>query len=85
MLGRQPRLHPKSLWNDVRERLRAELAQLRVGDVRDFQNFMGAVIDAPAFNKQKQAIEAARKAGAKASVLFGGECDDSAATSCSRP
>jgi 1-pyrroline-5-carboxylate dehydrogenase len=67
---------PKSLWGDLKQRLSAELAQLRVGDVRDFKNFMGAVIDSASFTKQKQAIEAARAAKGRASVLFGGECDD---------
>src|SRR6185503_7880094 len=56
---------PKSLWNDVSERLRAEVGQIRMGDVRDFKNFMGAVIDAPSFAKQKQAIEGARAAGSR--------------------
>jgi len=68
---------PRSRWNELRERLRAELAGVRVGDVRDFKNFMGAVIDRPSFQKQKDAIEAARKGGNRAAVLFGGECDDS--------
>ncbi len=67
---------PKSLWGDVSERLRAEVGQIRMGDVRDFQNFMGAVIDGASFAKQKQAIAAARAAGARARVLIGGECDD---------
>ena len=68
---------PKSLWNDLKDRLGAALRELKVGDVRDFKNFMGAVIDQASFEKQKGAIEAAKKAGARASVLFGGECDDS--------
>jgi len=67
---------PRSLWNDVSARLREDVGQIRVGDVRDFQNFMGAVIDAPSFAKQKQAIESARAAGSRAKVLIGGECDD---------
>lgn len=66
---------PKSLWNGVRERLAALLAQVRMGDVRDFKNFVGAVIDAKSFAKQKGAIEAARKSTA-AKVVIGGECDD---------
>ncbi len=68
---------PASLWSGLKDRLGAALAEVKVGDVRDFSNFMGAVIDAPSFAKQKQAIEAAQAAGARAKVLFGGECDDS--------
>jgi len=67
---------PRSLWPDLRARLEAELAQVKMGDVRDFKNFVGAVIDAPSFQKQKQAIETARAARGKASVILGGECDD---------
>jgi 1-pyrroline-5-carboxylate dehydrogenase len=68
---------PRSRWGDVKDRLAAELAQVRMGDVRDFGNFMGAVIDAASFRKQSQAIAAARSAGSKAKVVLGGECDDS--------
>ncbi len=68
---------PKSLWGDLKERLRAEVGALGMGDVRDFKNFMGAVIDAASFAKQKQAIAAARAARGRAEILVGGECDDS--------
>ncbi|NOT29825.1 MAG: L-glutamate gamma-semialdehyde dehydrogenase, partial [Planctomycetes bacterium] len=68
---------PKSLWGDLQQRLRAALGEVRVGDVCDFKNFMGAVIDAASFQKQEQAIAAARAARGRAEILFGGECDDS--------
>jgi 1-pyrroline-5-carboxylate dehydrogenase len=68
---------PKSIWPDVLERMAAELAEVRMGDVRDFRNFLGAVIDANSFAKQAQAIESARAAGNRARVVLGGECDDS--------
>ena len=67
---------PKSLWGDVKERLAAELSQVRMGDVRDFSNFLGAVIDASSYGKQKAAIEGARNGG-DAEIVIGGECDDS--------
>jgi 1-pyrroline-5-carboxylate dehydrogenase len=67
---------PKSLWGDLRDRLAAELSEVRMGDVRDFSNFVGAVIDASSFAKQRDAIEAARS-GSQAEVVLGGECDDS--------
>ncbi|HVS09654.1 MAG TPA: L-glutamate gamma-semialdehyde dehydrogenase [Planctomycetota bacterium] len=70
---------PKSLWPHLRERLAAMLADVRMGDVADFTNFMGAVIDARSFARLKSAIEAARAApAAQAEVVLGGECDDSA-------
>lgn len=67
---------PKSLWNDISERLVAEVAQIKMGDVADFGNFMGAVIDERAFAKHKEALEAA-KADSSVQVLTGGGCDDS--------
>jgi 1-pyrroline-5-carboxylate dehydrogenase len=66
---------PKSIWDDVRERLANEVPRIRVGDVADFENFMGAVIDGASFRTQVDAIEEARKAGAE--IVAGGESDDS--------
>ncbi|MEO6710354.1 MAG: L-glutamate gamma-semialdehyde dehydrogenase [Planctomycetota bacterium] len=67
---------PKSLWEDVRERLEAMLAEVKVGDIADFTNFMGAVIDRKSFEKQKQAIGAASQSS-DAKIVIGGKCDDS--------
>ncbi len=41
---------PKSLWGDVRDRMVGMIEEIRMGDVRDFRNFMGAVIDRRAFD-----------------------------------
>ena len=65
---------PKSLWPALKERLGALLAAVKVGDVADFTNFMGAVIDKRSFDKLKSAIDAA-KASKNARVIFGGGCD----------
>jgi 1-pyrroline-5-carboxylate dehydrogenase len=46
-----------------------------MGDVSDFGNFMGAVIDGSSFRTQKEAIEEARADG-DSDVLVGGETDD---------
>jgi 1-pyrroline-5-carboxylate dehydrogenase len=67
---------PRSLWSDLRERLAAMLAEVKMGDVGDFRNFVGAVIDRSSFNTQKDAIDAA-KAASDADVVLGGEYDDS--------
>ncbi len=67
---------PSNLWPAIRERLEAEVDQIAVGDVRDFRNFMGAVIDRSSYQTQVDAIAAAR-ASPDADVLVGGECDDS--------
>ncbi len=36
---------PASLWPRVKERALAMIAEIQMGDVRDFRNFIGAVID----------------------------------------
>jgi 1-pyrroline-5-carboxylate dehydrogenase len=68
---------PSNLWPDLRERLVEEIRSLRVGDVADFSNFMGAVIDGNSFRTQREAIEEANASQGKASVLVGGGYDDS--------
>ena len=67
---------PSNLWPDLRDRLAEEIAAIKVGDVSDFQNFMGAVIDSGSFATQKEAIEEARSHG-DSEVLVGGDYDDS--------
>ena len=68
---------PSNLWPQLRERLVAEVETLRMGDVSDFSNFMGAVIDGGSFATQRAAIEEARASNGTASVLVGGGTDDS--------
>jgi 1-pyrroline-5-carboxylate dehydrogenase len=66
---------PSNLWEAIRDRLAADVASIGVGDVRDFSNFMGAVIDGNSFATQQQAIADARAAGAE--IVTGGGTDDS--------
>lgn len=66
---------PRSLWPEVRDRVLAMLADMRMGDVTDFRNFLGAVIDARAFGKIRGYIEGART-DAGVTILAGGGCDD---------
>jgi 1-pyrroline-5-carboxylate dehydrogenase len=42
---------PASLWSETRDRAVAMMREIGVGDVTDFRNFMGAVIDERAFTK----------------------------------
>src|ERR671923_950987 len=67
---------PSNLWPEIKDRLVEDVGTIKMGDVADFQNFMGAVIDAGSFKTQKQAIEEA-KATDKVRVLVGGGYDDS--------
>jgi 1-pyrroline-5-carboxylate dehydrogenase len=60
---------PQSLWNEVRDRTVAMLQDFKIGDVRDFRNFMGAVIDNRAFTKIGDYLDDAKK---NAKVLHGG-------------
>jgi 1-pyrroline-5-carboxylate dehydrogenase len=67
---------PANLWPELRERLAEEVAGIKVGDVSEFSNFMGAVIDAKSFETQREAIEEARS-HPDSEVLVGGGVDDS--------
>ncbi len=67
---------PRSLWESgVRDDLAARAESLSYGDVTDFANFGGAVIDDRAFVKHKQALDLI-KASPACTVLAGGTCDD---------
>ncbi len=65
---------PESLWPSVKEKLLAETAKLKVGDVCDFTSFMGAVIDKKSFDNIKGYIDYAA-ASPDAEVLTGGYDD----------
>jgi 1-pyrroline-5-carboxylate dehydrogenase len=67
---------PSNLWPELRERLQEEISTIKVGDVADFGNFMGAVIDGSSFETQKQAIEEAKQS-AETDIVVGGGYDDS--------
>jgi 1-pyrroline-5-carboxylate dehydrogenase len=60
---------PESIWPEVRDRTVAIMKDIRMGDVTDFRNFMGAVIDKKSFTKIGEYLEHGR---ANASVLSGG-------------
>jgi 1-pyrroline-5-carboxylate dehydrogenase len=65
---------PSNLWPALRERLAGQVAELKMGDVTDFSNFMGAVIDAKAQAEHRQAIEEAR-GDSKTEIVVGGGVD----------
>ncbi len=64
---------PQSLWKGVRDRVVAMMQRIRTGDVRDFRNFMGAVIDQPAFDRIAGYLAEAKRT---AKILQGGGADD---------
>jgi 1-pyrroline-5-carboxylate dehydrogenase len=65
---------PDNIWPELKERLASEVDALPMGDVADFRNFLGAVIDRNSFKTQATAIDEARETAA---VVAGGEYDDS--------
>lgn len=67
---------PRSIWPEVRDKIVAMTKELKVGDVADFTNFMGAVIDQGAFNSIKAYIDYAKESS-EAAILAGGTYDDS--------
>ncbi|MGH9336337.1 MAG: L-glutamate gamma-semialdehyde dehydrogenase, partial [Vicinamibacteria bacterium] len=67
---------PESLWHEFKDRFVAEVETIRMGDVTDFSNFMGAVIDEGAFESITDYIEYA-KSSPEATILTGGKYDSS--------
>jgi len=67
---------PRSLWEaGLRDRLAATAESLAYGDVTDFTNFGGAVIDGRAFAKHAAALDMVKNSAA-CTVLAGGTVDD---------
>jgi 1-pyrroline-5-carboxylate dehydrogenase len=60
---------PQSLWPDVRDRVVAMMREMRMGDVRDFRTFIGAVIDRKSFDKISGYLDDARR---NARIIQGG-------------
>jgi 1-pyrroline-5-carboxylate dehydrogenase len=60
---------PESLWTEVRDRTVGMMQEIKVGDVRDFRNFVSAVIDQKAFTKISGYLDDAKT---NARVLQGG-------------
>jgi len=67
---------PASAWPQLRERLADEVATLKMGDVADFENFMGAVIDEKAWAGHKKAIDGAKRASDTEILVGGGTRND---------
>ena len=65
---------PASIWPQVKEGILAEIEKIKIGDITDFTNLMGAVIDASAFKTNKEYIDYA-KASEDAEVICGGYDD----------
>ena len=66
---------PRSLWEGVKKGLLDEIAKIKVGDVRDFTNFMGAVIDKASFDNIVSYIKDAKSSSGAELIM--GSYDDS--------
>ncbi len=67
---------PRSLWPEVSERMRAEIASIKVGDPADFSVFCGAVIDERSFKKLDDVLQRAKR-DPKVRIVAGGTTDRS--------
>ncbi len=67
---------PKSMWNEVKKYLQEQVAQIKVGDVEDFSNFMNAVIDEKSFDNIMSYIDFAKKSD-ECEIITGGTGDKS--------
>ena len=67
---------PDTLWPAVRDRVVGAIGDIRMGDVADFRNFMGAVIDRRAFDRIRGYLDRAKQEPG-VQILAGGGTDDS--------
>jgi 1-pyrroline-5-carboxylate dehydrogenase len=67
---------PKSMWDDMKNRILADIKQFKMGDVTDCGNFINAVIDKAAFDSIVEFIEYAKNSN-EAEFLCGGSYNDS--------
>jgi 1-pyrroline-5-carboxylate dehydrogenase len=65
---------PDTMWTGMRESLLDQIRNLAMGDVADFRNFMGAVIDEPAFARLSGWLGRIRSSP-DATILAGGGAD----------
>ncbi|PYS54901.1 MAG: 1-pyrroline-5-carboxylate dehydrogenase [Acidobacteria bacterium] len=67
---------PDTLWKRVQDDLIGQINSISMGDVSDFRNFMGAVIDRASFKKLTGYLDDVRRSS-DAQIIAGGEADDS--------
>ena len=67
---------PQSVWDAISDDLCVEIGKIKMGDARDFTNFMTAVIDQRAFDKITGYIDRAQTRDC-CNVVVGGGSDDS--------
>jgi 1-pyrroline-5-carboxylate dehydrogenase len=63
---------PQSIWPYLKRRLVDEIATIKTGEVTDFSNFMGAVIDEKAWRRHAIAIATAKRDTSSELITGGG-------------
>ena len=67
---------PKSIWDETLKHIKDMMKTVKMGDVRDFSNFINAVIDEKSFDNIAGYIDRA-KASKDAEIVLGGNYDKS--------
>jgi len=67
---------PDSTWPEVKDLLLSTIGEIKMGDVCNFKNYMGAVIDKNSFDTISEYIEYAKNSP-DMDIIAGGGCDDS--------
>jgi 1-pyrroline-5-carboxylate dehydrogenase len=67
---------PKSKWNEVEQKIKENVKEIKTGSVLEFENFMNAVIDEKAFDKAVEFIERAEISD-KADIITKGKFNKS--------
>ncbi|HKK41350.1 MAG TPA: aldehyde dehydrogenase family protein, partial [Bacteroidales bacterium] len=67
---------PESIWKDTRDTVLRMIAEIKMGDVDDFGNFVNAIIEESAYNRIMGYINRVREEG-KAEIIAGGNGDKS--------
>jgi 1-pyrroline-5-carboxylate dehydrogenase len=67
---------PDSTWPEVKDLLLSTIGEIKMGDICDFKNYMGAVIDKNSFDTIKEYIEYAKNSP-DMDIIVGGGCDES--------
>jgi len=67
---------PASIWENLMDKLIDTINTIKMGDVKDFSNFMNAVIDRAAFTNISSYIDFTKESK-DADIIVGGDYDDS--------
>jgi 1-pyrroline-5-carboxylate dehydrogenase len=67
---------PSSRWNDVKEHLKKQLSEIKMGSPEDFGNFINAIIDEASYYKLTSYIDEAKECK-ETEIVFGGNYDSS--------